>query len=238
MYAINKSVINIILILFPSLVFAQINTCTIKLSVEGQRQPVSVGLLHKGSSSTHDFGSGTSILIDSITAPGLATLIVNYKNWFPKRNRFDIYLVPGTIAIKVLTDKDSIGYLEVEGPLITKEYNDLLTVRVTNENIKIIKLKELLKQSGTDTLALIHQIDQEISNCFAVPRNYIRSHQSSPLSIIALQMMGSGDPTNSHPLKDLQQLFDSMKPEIKNSEKGKQYEQNLKALIDANLKSR
>jgi hypothetical protein len=238
MNTINKNLLYLILLLFPAFAFSQSNTCTIKISVEGQKQPVSIGLLHNGSSSNHGFNSGILAFTDSIGTPGMATLIVNYKNWFPKRNRFDIYLVPGTISVKVLTDKDSIAYLSIDGPALTIEYNDLLSVSVFSQVKVIQQLRGELDARQADSVQLKLQLNSALSRSFGVARSYIQGHPSSPLSIIALEMMRNGDPTNPHPVDDLQRLFDSLALEIKNSEKGKQYAQNLKAQSNANLKFR
>jgi hypothetical protein len=89
------------------------------------------------------------------------------------------------------------------------------------ETVRLAKLNHSAEQATAEA-----SYNSSIRKMFAFIRDFIRERPGSPLSIIALQMMAKGDPTignEQERRQDLQSLFESLTPEVRESELGLAY---------------
>jgi hypothetical protein len=227
----------LLLLAFPFGVAAQSSKSTINISVEGEQQVSSVILIENEKQTEYQVSDNKVVIMDSTEQPVLAHIALLYKDWMPKNNIFFFYLVPGNITLKVSTDANLISHLSVEGPQLTTEYQEKLLVPISACTQKMAELQSEIRKGGSDTTSIKQELNATISKSFETARNYIKQHPNSPLSIVALDMMGSGDPTI--PLdrrrEDLATLYHSLSSGLQKSEAGRQYFENqLEPLLKAN----
>jgi len=217
-----------LLFAFPFTVSAQQSKSTINVSVEGEQQVASVVLFENEKQTEYTVLDNKVTIVDSPAHPLLARIVLLYKDWKPKNNIFFFYLVPGSINLKVNTDANSISHLTVDGPELTTEYQTKLLLPISECTQKMDEIEAEIRKGGSDTASLKKELNATISKSFGTARDYIKQHPNSPLSIEALEMMGSGDPTIPVPKRseDLAALYHSLSPNIQNSEAGKQYFEN------------
>ena len=80
------------------------------------------------------------------------------------------------------------------------------------------------------------QKEQNIKACFNVPQVYIKANPNSSLSIVALNFLGNGtSETSPVHVEDLERLYNSLTNEVKNSEEGSKYAENLKKWKDIKI---
>jgi uncharacterized protein involved in exopolysaccharide biosynthesis len=106
-------------------------------------------------------------------------------------------------------------------------FNENVVNKVQTYNAETRKLYADIKAASVnksaDTIALKKQIDEVVRKCFQVPQEFIKAHPSSPYSCRALKMLGKGEPGYPVSVAELERLFNSLSPEIKDSDSGKAY---------------
>ncbi len=145
------------------------------------------------------------------------------------------FLSPGTILITInaLPYATALYSYNIEGNSLATEYEYKLRKPMMEINIIISDLRKQkieAQKSQSDT-AVIHGKLQELTKkCFGVPKVFICENPSSELSLVALKMMGKGDPTVDDGAAELKSLFNSLSSNIRTSENGVKYSGNLKRL--------
>lgn len=103
--------------------------------------------------------------------------------------------------------------------------------KVKEYNEESRKLKEAFKSAKennqADTVSLKEQRRKVIEKCFQVPQYYIKANPASPYSCRALAMLGEGGKGSPVTVSDLERLFNSLAPELKDSDAGKTYAEQL-----------
>ena len=219
-----------LLLIFPCYCTAQKNIVNIQLTIQDSHPAQTAVLIQNGNQQAFPITDNKVTIADTIDHPMLVSLIIMYKGWNPRRNYYSLYLSPGNTTIQVVTDKDSMQYLDVSGPELTADFQNKLENPVFRIGLRISALQTALQKNGPDSLQLNTQLNKELAQSFATARDYIRQHPNSPLSLIALTMMGEGDPTIPNPKEDLATLYQSLTPAIKNSEEGRKYLEQPKDL--------
>jgi len=136
----------------------------------------------------------------------------------------------GLITIKI----ESQEIVKVMGPKLTRDY-EYLVDSVTAKNDKINEIYNKLskiQQKGSfgggiltypDSSSIFLSYKQAFNECYAIPEDYIENNPSSLLSIVALSMMGKGNPVRSDKISRLKDLYFSLNENVRNSEPGKKY---------------
>jgi len=165
-----------------------------------------------------------------IKSPKFAIIDVVKKNM---HTTMPLFLDQGELDFYI----DSAKTVHVSGAKLSVEYQDKLwdPVKRANENVAVARKNYMAsKKSNTaDSTVLKTIMDDSIHACFSIAESYARTHPGSVLSLTALNMMGRGDPTEKNGVAELQALFNTLTPEIRESEEGKLYATKLKRLIIA-----
>lgn len=202
----------------------QISTLTVITT--GHQPPVKAFLLHASKAIiTGDTIRMSDTVYDN---PVPLALFISYKGTENATNWYELYPQPGDINVTI--DKDD--YVKVAGPKLSEDFSNLLREPVDRYNQQISDLETQKKQSGQDTVDLRAKLNSVIHACFGVPRSYVKQYPGSPLDIIALTMMGTGDPTIEKPAGELIELFHQLTPENQNSKEGKACWARLEKLKD------
>ena len=110
-------------------------------------------------------------------------------------------------------------------------FNKNVVARVIAYNAESGQLTELYKTArenqSADTVSIKIKRKETVQKCFRVPQDFIKAHPASPFCIDALKMLGDGKTTSPVQLTGLEKLFDLLDEEVKNSDEGKQYAQQL-----------
>jgi hypothetical protein len=221
----------ILLFAFPSCVIAQQSTSIIQVIITGSHKPDKAYLLQAGAPQKEfDFTDGTVVIPDTIDHPLVATVMVTYKGEENKRYTYAFYAEPGELIMHINRD-DTAQPVLLSGPPLSQDFQDQLWGPVLNYNHHISILQTQLKRTRADSTDIKTDLKKATALCFDVPRNYVRKNPNSPLAIVALRMMGKGDPTVDHPFLELADLFKSLSPTIQNSEEGKAYAVALDKLL-------
>jgi len=225
------------LLLIPSINnFAQRQGCLLHIISHARTPPSTLTLLQppeaKARSNFYTFTDSSVIVPDSIDHPLVITLLIEYQGQPGYKYRYPVFLMPGELFVQLDQDhEDSREY--VDGPPLSHDFTALLELPVAHLNRQIGMLKHQLdsaRQTKGDTTPIKEQLTETAHQCWGVPRAYIRSNPASPLCLTALEMMGTGDPTLNNPAAELDQLFRSLTPELRNSPEGKKYALKLEKL--------
>ncbi|WP_285059152.1 S1 family peptidase [Pedobacter ginsengisoli] len=105
---------------------------------------------------------------------------------------------------------------------------------VMDYNAEIGKLGEALKlakaSNSADTIALQGKRKETVYACFQVPQDFVVKNPASPFCIAALTMLGEGGDSSPVQLVDLERLFNSLAPELRNNAEGRAYAAKLASL--------
>jgi hypothetical protein len=142
------------------------------------------------------------------------------------------YISPGRINILIseLSDVNPVYSFTVQGSLLATEYENKLRKPVFQYNTIIHEIKDKMnkrKESNEDISLLQEQFKNFMALCFGIPKKYIMENPDSELSIVALKMMGKGDPSITNGSEELVKLFASLRAEIKNSKAGIEFGKKL-----------
>jgi hypothetical protein len=219
-----------LLLAFPMTTMGQSFICTIHVVVNGSHEP-SQAYLHQAKTpgKSFDFTGGMTIIQDTVDHPLIATVLITYKGEGNRPYAYAFYAVPGELTMHINRD-DTDKAIEITGPQLSQDYQNQLLGPVLNYNHQISLLQKKLTQVGADSTEIRAELNKEIALCFGVPKTYVRKHPDSPLDMIALRMLGKGDPTIPNHVGELSALFHSLAPDIQNSEEGKLYGENLEKL--------
>jgi hypothetical protein len=209
--------------------------CLLHIVTHSKYPPQSLTLLQPPSAhataTTFPFTDSSVILLDSIDNPLVITLLITYQG-APKQYRYPVFLMPGELFVQLNEDEeDNREY--VEGPPLSHEFTAMLEQPVAHYNHQLGKLKNQLDSARLvkgDTQTIKNEIAGTVHQCWDVPREYVRANPACLLSLIALEMMGNGDPTVKNPAGELEVLFKSLDPALKSSSAGKKYAVRLTAL--------
>jgi hypothetical protein len=225
--AASPKLLLLLLIGLPMAAIAQSSVCTIHVAVEGAHEPAQAYLFQaKTPQKQFDFTGRTALIPDTIDHPLIATVLVTYKGEGNRSYKYAVYVVPGELTLRIDRD-DTVHPVQVTGAALSQDYQNELLGPVMNYNHRISLLQQKLKQAGSDSTEIRTTLNKTIGLCFGVPKAYVRKHPDSPLDITALKMMGKGDPTVANPPQELATLFQSLAPEVRNSEEGKGFKEKM-----------
>ena len=225
-----RSIFKYLLLFITSTAFAQ-DTCKVSGQIEDPKGDLQgMWLVHDGKQEKIPFNDGKWGFCGKLTPSKLYELVVEYKHnghqeWF--------YLSNGELRFEIST-RDSTLKFTVTSPQISKEYQEKLLDPVQSFNAQTgIAHREYLaakKQHSPDTAQLKDKELNAKRKAFNVPQAYIKTNPGSPLSIIALNMLGSGEKNGLVSVADLKKLYISLTDSVKNSPEGRQYAEKLEKL--------
>jgi len=113
------------------------------------------------------------------------------------------------------------------GTLESDDFTETVVHKVKAYNAETMKLYADINAArvnkSSDTVALMKQKEETVRKCFQVPQDYIKTHPSSPYSCKALKMLGKGEPGYPVSVAELEKLFNSLSPQVRDSDSGKAY---------------
>lgn len=202
----------------PWIGFAQIAKYTIKINAPHFTDGTNISLkIGHGINNSTILKKGKAIFNGTISNPSLITIAIDTAD-NPKK--ILLYFVYGEVDVDLNGDQVSIARNEFATDYY---YKLLLPVRAYNSKVNELWASADYKPDS----ATQNKAKELIAACFRVPKDYIKTHPASPVSIQALIMMRDG--TDAYPVKvpELESLYNSLTSTIRNSENGKAYAANL-----------
>ena len=229
-----KSIFKYLLLFITSGCFAQ-DTCKVSGQIDDPRGDLQgIWLVHDGNQEKIPLKGGEFVYCETLAQPKLYELVVEYKHnghqeWF--------YLSRDALKFEIST-RDSTLKFTVISPQISKDYEDKLLgpVESLNRQTGIVHRAYLAakKQHSGDTTELKDKELEAKRKAFNLPQAYIKANPDSPLSIIALNMLGNGEKNSLVSAADLDKLYNSLTDSVKDSPEGREYAAKLKKLKSDN----
>ncbi|MEN0054395.1 MAG: TlpA disulfide reductase family protein [Mucilaginibacter sp.] len=245
-----KKILFYIISMMPAMAFAQAGTDTFTINgkVGNLSAPAKVYLIYQlGSNNVIDSANvtnGAFTLTGTLLNPVNATLALDYKgigldkyvqqnypDGGPSKTADDLnlFLEKGTITV---TSKDSVAKAVITGSPLNDDNKKLIGQLATiNKKAQALMAKakaaspEVQKDPGFQGAIQAQykniQLEQK-----AVFKNFITNNPNSYLSLLALSSVGGPSPDPN----EIEPLFNSLSPNLKNSELGKNLEQGITAL--------
>jgi len=228
-----KAIIFTLLMIIPVLSKAQLTHCSIKGMVDNKN--ISYVTLHIGDTMDTAFVEhGMFAFSVTLVDPEFAALYLNYLDESQKRDLVPVFLQEGALSL-IISTSNGVIRVNVTGPVLSVDYEYKLWEPVKQLNVDIQNLNAVYYKEKTDdkpdTTTIHAQLLSKIRECFKIPKDYIRQHPDSQLSLQALTMLGSGDPTSQNGKEELAALFATLSEDVKNSEPGKKYRRTLNRLL-------
>jgi len=249
----------LVCLVFPSLLFAQKDTCIISGKIEhSSLKPSTVVVDLLGTKPLMRFISAGENFTFKISAPADSIQIVGVRlTYFDTTGNIDgegdlyldtsrifyqkvrlkdmvpLMLAPGEIRLTINDPAEKMLRPKLSGPQNTVDYQEKLSIPVRQINALLDENESKLRRAranGEDTIALKIGRTALLKQGFEINKKYIRDNPHSIVSIQALKMMGPGDPLSPKPLGELTILFNTLSPEIRNSKAGFAYLEKLKDL--------
>jgi len=230
--------------LLPFTILAQNNNCALKLHIDSLNSQATAYLQIENKIDTVNLVNGVAEFSIALVRPIRGIVTIKYENETRKTDAKYIYLQPGEIRLNINSPKNTIFQAWLTGPQLTRDFEYKLLNPVIQYNEATARIGKELQQAKAqqgDTVRLTKELEQNIENCFLVPQTYIQSNPASPLSLVALSMLGNGGKGSPISLSGLDSLFNSLTIDIKTSPDGIAYAERLSDLkwkYDAELKSR
>jgi len=200
--------------------------CLLHVVTHSKNPPQTLTLLQPPSAhavaTTFPFTDSTAIFLDSIDNPVVITLLISYQG-ADKPYRYPVFLMPGELFVQ-LNEEDEDNREWVEGPPLSHDFTAMLEQPMAHFNRQLGKLKYQLDSTRLvkgDTPTIKKEIARTMHERWEVPREYIRANPACLLSLVALEMMGSGDPSINDPAGELKMLFKWLDPALQMSAAGK-----------------
>lgn len=227
-----KPFLKYLLIILPFTTLLAKANCIVNVKIEGPSLAGIATIKLHNKTDTVVFNNSAFKLIEDTESPQLTKINIKYKA-LSRVDEVAIYLVEGMTNIS-LSPPDSTLRITLTGPQLAVDYQDKLRwpVYIYNSEISQIKSRRLAEKNKSQPDSLIinrlsTQLAAKIKQCFNVPKSYIKDHSDSPLSLIALSMMGNGSKGNPVSATELNQMFNSLTEDIKNSVEGLNYARKL-----------
>lgn len=169
----------------------------------------------------------------SVTNPQKAMLFVDAKNKGLRQLGRDhvvyLYLEPGTINVQ---SPDSAVHASVKGPVVNTE-NEKLKASLKTSSDKMAALMSEY-QKATPEQRQSKEFEEAIDKRYeliqeeqkAINAQFIKANPKSIISLDALQDIGGSMPEYA----DVEPLFKTLAPEVKNTEAGKAYAKKLETM--------
>ncbi|MDB5004406.1 MAG: hypothetical protein JWQ34_2631 [Mucilaginibacter sp.] len=223
-----KKIFSLIL-LYPLALFAQPVTCKISIKITDLTSPAVLYMRMGNHTDTLHTTNGQMTWNKDIDHPQQGVLTIDYTG--NKRSDYQpLFLANGHISITI-SNPDGPYQATVDGLSEAVSYeNDLWKpVHLQNEAINELKrdYTDAVNKRSSDTLTRHTLIFEAVKKCFDIPRQFIKTHPTSLLSIEALKYMGNGDPTNADRLNELKALYASLSQKVKESPEGIIYQNKL-----------
>jgi Calcineurin-like phosphoesterase len=230
----KRYLIKATLILMPFYSFGQSGDCHIKISFEGFKvDGREMDLSINDSTQVAVVSNGSVEFNTHLLKPGYASLTLRHASHGIPYSAFehkDIYVQPGNIDI-ISSIPDSLMFAKVSGAPLSVLYDEKLLIPVVRcqiENTKIeVALKKARENGTSDTAQLNSQVVENIRSCFSVPQVFIKKNPGSPLLMVALQMLGTGDDEIGLTDKDVEAIYNSFPFATKNTQDGLAYAKQL-----------
>lgn len=228
--------IAIFCLLFRGAATAQSLSYTLTVSSE-QFQSVSKAVLNiKGVKDSANFENGKFHFSGTMPAPVTGTVFIDYAGNDQYTHHYYIYLAGGDVALSI-ADPEGKNEVVITGSQLTTEYEYKLLrpVMQYNKSVESLsrKVYEAQQNQASDTTsinALNKELNETIVKCFQVPQDYIKANPSSPVSLEALRMLGTGEPGSPVTFAQIESIFNSLSTDIKESAAGKEYAEKLSQL--------
>lgn len=225
-----KNNILILILALPLTLFSQQRTYTIRGKIDARKAPEEIYLYHGHSLSaridTARIKKGEFMFEGSITDPKPASILFKYKSF---QRSLDLYLEPGDI---IISGTDSLATATIKGASVNAD-NEVLkaALKIQDQRKKdfIDVFRSLSEEKRKDT-QLKAALDEGLKVFKEGKRqayiDFIRQNPGSFISLDALKTLGGAIP--DHDL--VAPLFNSLAPDIQNTESGKEYARRLKAI--------
>lgn len=131
---------------------------------------------------------------------------------------FFIFIATGFLPVNSkaqITGRDSVDFQH----LVHK-------VMELNQSIDSLN-KRIVEEPSNQELKIDY--NKFLQECFQIPKDFIKRHPSSILTIQALRMLGSGSLNTPAPIDTLNELFSSLSQDLKESEEGRAYKISLRS---------
>lgn len=231
-----KSILKYLIILLPFTTFAQEKNCTINVKIDGVPLNGKAFITIGDYRDSINLTDGRIIFKEELAYPILAKLDINYERIKRDYSEVLLYLNKGQTNI-TLNPPDSAFKIKVTGEKLGVDFWEKLwaPVREYNNAIGNIQFHLMKERSKTpaDTVAIknyTEQLNVTVIKCFTVPQVYIKANPGSPLSLLAINMLGNGTKDTPLTVQNLSDLYDSLSQAIKNSPDGLKYAQKLENL--------
>jgi len=207
------------------------DTCQVSGQIEDPKGDLQgIWMVHDGKQEKIPVKGTSWEFCGPLTPSNVYELIVEYKHgghpeWF--------YLSHDRLKFEIST-RDSTLKFTVTSPHVSKDYQDKLLAPVQSFNGQTaIAHRAYLaakKQHLPDTAQLMDKELEAKRKAFNLPQAYIKANPGSPLSIIALNMLGNGEQNSLVSKANLDKLYNSLTDSVKNSPEGRQYAGKLEKL--------
>jgi hypothetical protein len=231
-----KTTLKCLIFFLPVFGFSQTKHCVIKILVDHDTAGTKAVLVLDHKMDTAYSVDGKIVFdLQLADVPIEIPMGVYYKGRTRSMDDEAVYVCEGSMEVHINNPSDSVFKPVVTGPPMSVAYEEQLSVPVGIYNDQVSKLyMEMGKLRGRtpiDTIKLKEMqatLTETIKKCFEVPQVYIRANPNSPLSLVALRMLGNGQGNTSpvHP-DDLKKLFASLTKEIQESPEGIKYKQKM-----------
>lgn len=223
--------------IFLILIFIQLSVKAQKYSIvctaDGTSNLSKGVLIVNNHNDTLNFNNGKLVFNGTVDEPTRGILLIDYKGSGFFGHYYNILLTQGSTQFSI-SDPNQRDSTEVKGNPLAADFEYKLYRPVMYFNnaaeIEFGKYSKAKADNSVDTVRYLKNRDQAVFKCFQVPQTYIKTNPNSPVSIIALEMMGNGGGVSGVTFQTLKDLFAQISRSVRETKAGRKYEAFLATL--------